>query len=402
MQLTSSPRRALGLLAAGTIGLSTAMLGVSGVASAAPGDAVVTEAEVAAALSVPSAPGALEVHQVNDGSVDLSFLVLHDPDVEAVTTGYEVSSDNGSTWTPLSTTVLYANFRVGTVTGLTNKTAYTFTVRATSAAGPSAASDTVTATPAKRIGAPVGLTVTTAPGKVTATWSAPTDAGSYPIDFYDVGIFQPAGPDGGGNGSQLCETTATVFTCTGEAEYGTEWHVSVRAIDTEGNWGTPSAAVLTGKIPYPATVPTSNGPLTPAAGSSDKVVAGKTMTVTGSGYMPGSTVTVLIYSAPQILTTTVADSAGNFSVTVTVPAGLAPGAHTLVASGYDNNGDQRFTTLAVTVSAAGTATITGPTITGPKLANTGADVTVPALGGIATLGLGAGLIVLSRRRRTAA
>ena len=31
-----------------------------------------------------------------------------------------------------------------------------------------------------------------------------------------------------------------------------------------------------------------------------------------------------------------------------------------------------------------------------------ADGTVPALGGIATLGLGAGLIALSRRRRTAA
>jgi LPXTG-motif cell wall-anchored protein len=330
--------------------------------------------------------------------VDLWFLVFFDPDVEAETTGYEVSTDNGSNWSPLVVTTPYGNNeRVGTVAGLTNKTSYGIMVRATSAVGPSADSNTVTATPAKPIGAPVGVTVTTTPGKVTASWSAPTDAGSYPIDFYDVGIFQPAGPDGGGNGGQLCETTATVFTCTGDAEYGTEWHVTVRAIDTEGNRGTASADVLTGKIPYPATVPTSNGPLTPAAGSSDKVVAGKTMTVTGSGYMPGSTVTVLIYSAPQILTTTVADSAGNFSVTVTVPAGLAPGAHTLVASGYDSNGDQRFTTLAVTVSAAGTATITGP-----KLANTGADVTVPALGGIATLGLGAGLIVLSRRRRTAA
>lgn len=398
MRFTSPPRRALGLLAAGTIGLSTAMLGVTGVASATPEDAVVIEAEVAAALSVPSAPSSLKATRVGDGSVNLWFLVFRDPDVEAETTGYEVSTTNGSTWVPLSTTTPYGNNeRVGTVTGLTNKTPHTFMVRATSAVGSSAESNTVTATPAKPNGAPVGLTVTTAPGKVTATWSAPTDAGSYPIARYDVGIFQPAGPDGGGNGSQLCETTATVFTCTGEAEYGTEWHVSVRAYDSQGNGGTSSAAVLTGKIPYPATVPTSQGPLTPAAGSSDKVVAGKTMTVTGSGYMPGSTVTVLIYSAPQVLTTTVADSAGNFSVTVTVPAGLAPGAHTLVASGIDGSGVQRFTTLAVTVSATGTATVTGA-----KLANTGADVTLPALGGIATLGLGAGLIAISRRRRTAA
>ena len=48
VQLTSSPRRALGLLAAGTIGLSTALLGVATVAHAAPGDTVVPAEEVAA------------------------------------------------------------------------------------------------------------------------------------------------------------------------------------------------------------------------------------------------------------------------------------------------------------------------------------------------------------------
>ena len=35
MQFTSSPRRALGLLAAGTVGLSTALLGIAGGAQAA-------------------------------------------------------------------------------------------------------------------------------------------------------------------------------------------------------------------------------------------------------------------------------------------------------------------------------------------------------------------------------
>jgi titin len=47
--------------------------------------------------------------------------------------------------------------------------------------------------------------------------------------------------------------------------------------------------------------------------------------------------------------------------------------------------------LVVTVTADG----------GAKLANTGADVTLPALGGIAALGLGAGLIAVSRRRSAA-
>ena len=168
------------------------------------------------------------------------------------------------------------------------------------------------------------------------------------------------------------------------------------AVDTEGNWGDSSAPVSTGVIPFPATVPTSNGDLTPAAGSSDEVVAGKTMVISGTGYEPHSTVTVLIYSSPQVLTTVVADANGAFTVTVTVPAGLTAGQHTLVASGVDDLGNPRFTTLAVTVSAAGVATVATP-----KLAATGADVTAPLLGGLAALAVGAGLIVASRRRSAA-
>ncbi|TQN38096.1 hypothetical protein FHU33_4781 [Blastococcus colisei] len=398
MQLTSPPRRALGLLTAGTIGLSTALLGVAGVASATPGDAVSTEDVVSAALTAPTAPRYLEVYEVGDGSVTLTFLLgYYDPAVEAETTGYEVSTDNGSTWNPFVVDAPYGNNeRFGTVTGLINGQSYDIVVRATSDQGPSVDSDVVQGTPAKPIGAPGALTVTTAPGKVTASWSAPTVAGTFPVDGYAAYMFQPAGPDAGGMGDSLCHSTADVLTCTGDADFGSEWQVSVFAIDSEGNGGIHAAPVATGKIPFPATVPASNGPMTPAAGSSGKVEAGKTMTVTGTGYAPGSTVTLLIYSEPQVLTTVVADSSGNFTATVTVPAGLAPGEHTLVASGYDTNGDQRFTTLAVTVSAAGTATVTGP-----KLAATGADVTLPAIGGLAVLGLGTGLIVVARRRSAA-
>ena len=110
--------------------------------------------------------------------------------------------------------------------------------------------------------------------------------------------------------------------------------------------------------------------------------------MSGSGYMPNSTVTLLIYSTPQILTTVVTDATGSFTVTVTVPAGLAPGKHTLVASGMDTHGNVRTITLPVTVVGG--------------LAYTGTDVTVPALGGVAALSVGTGLLVLSRRRKPAA
>ena len=384
MQLTSPSRRVFGILAAGTIGLSTALLGVTGVAQADPGEEVTVEAPVAAALAAPPAPDYLEVDTVGDGSLTVSFLVYaSDPGVEADATGYEISTDNGSTFVALATETPYGNNEhVGTVTGLTNKQTYDLVVRATSSVGPSADSNGVQGTPAKPIGAPAGLTITRDQGKVTASWSAPTDAGSYDVASYDVGIFQP------GQGDQLCSTTATVLTCVGDAKAGDGWQVNVTAIDTEGNRGTRSTAVA---VPFSASVPTSNGPLTPAAGSSDKVTAGKTMVVSGTGYQPGSTVTFLIYSEPQVLTTVVADPSGNFTVTVTVPAGLAPGQHTLVASGTDTLGNQRFTTLTVTVSASGVAT------TAATLAYTGADVLLPAIGGLAAVAIGAGLIVVRRR-----
>ncbi len=405
MHRSLSPRRAAGLLAAGTIGLSTALLGVTGVAGAAPEEPVVLE-ELAAALVAPDAPQELEVDGVDDGSVTLSFLEpYHDPDTQSAITGYEVSTDGGTTWAALTTTTPYGNNEhIGTVTGLTNTTTYTVVVRATSAAGPSVASDPVDATPAKLVGAPGNVTVTTAPGKVTVTWTAPTEAGSYAIDGYDVGVFTDD------MGDQLCATTAAVLTCTGDVPSGTEWKVSVGAFDTAGNRGEFSQPVNTGMIPFPATVPASNGSLTPGAGSSDTVVAGRTATFSGSGYAPLTRVTILMYSQPQVLTSVLADATGAFTVTVTVPAGTAPGQHTFVAAGVDGLGNTRYTTMTVTVSASGAAAVTatgaatataGAAASGPVLANTGADLGLPLAGGVGLLVVGGGLIVAARRRSAA-
>jgi hypothetical protein len=383
VQLTSSPRRALGLLAAGTVGLSTALLGVTGVAQAVP---------------VPNAP-TISWLEVGETTVDVSFQPNHPANDDLTTPwadaweydldgdGFEpadVDYDSGS-----------PHFQID---GLTTGDTYSLTVRGVvdddddpgtpSVAGTPSAAKLVS--PAVPIGAPTNVAVTTAPGTFTITWTAPTVPGTHPVGGYRAGYGQENW------GDIVCDTAADVFTCTGDADSGQTYTVGVSAIDTKGNEGISSTPLSTGVIPYPSTVPTSNGPLTPATGSTDKVVAGKTMTVSGAGYAPGSTVTVLIYSEPQILTTVVADPSGNFTVTVTVPAGLAAGQHTLVASGYDTNGDVRYTTMVVTVSASGTTTVTSA-----KLAATGADVTGPMIGGLAALALGGGLIVAARRRTAA-
>ena len=68
-----------------------------------------------------------------------------------------------------------------TIGGLTNGTAYTFTVSAANAIGPgpgSAASNSVTPTAPTAPGAPTGVSGTAGNGSVTINWTAPPNGGS--------------------------------------------------------------------------------------------------------------------------------------------------------------------------------------------------------------------------------
>jgi hypothetical protein len=149
---------------------------------------------------------------------------------------------------------------------------------------------------------------------------------------------------------------------------------------------------------------------------------GGSMGIAGSGYLPGSTVTVVVYSTPTVLDSLVTKADGSFDTDVTLPAGLPAGEHTLVATGVDRNGATWTLTQPITARAGDTgetpvvatpadasssaegdttASAAGdpaPSATG-GLAYTGADVAVPAIGGLLVLAAGTGLIALSRRRR---
>jgi titin len=149
------------------------------------------------------------------------------------------------------------------------------------------------------------------------------------------------------------------------------------------------------KIAPPASVPTKDGDLTvpgggAGSGKTGEVVKGHEVKLHGTGYMPNSLVSVIIYSTPQVLTAVTTDASGSFDVTVTVPAGLASGRHTLVAAGVDPAGQTRYLNLPITVTA-GTA----------ELAYTGASIVGPGVAGLLALVVGTGLLIVSRRRRTA-
>jgi hypothetical protein len=418
VQPTSRPRRVLGIFAAGTIGLSTALLGVTGVAQAAPVDptseAPAAEAETpavestestestdtdtsevdpeAATLDAPYAPTMIDV-QGGDETLRVWFEGVEGDDTTDWADEYEYNLDGGD-WSSLEPDYSsgYASFEI--TAGLTNGTEYAVRVRGVSEfSGAGTPSDAKSATPYKAIGAPGVPTVVTGPASLMVTWTAPTETGTYPLAGYEVMLPYSTGQSGGL--MSFCDTDAATTTCTFGVEAGAGYDVFVTAVDDQHNSSAEAGPVASGVVPaptVPASAPDKDGDLVLADGASSSVAPGKTITVSGTGYAPFSSVAVIIYSEPQLLTTVVTDADGNFTVTVTVPAGLSAGNHTLVASGVDANGVARYVTLPVTVTGAGTA----------SLAYTGADVTLPAIGGLVAVAVGGGLILASRRRSATA
>ena len=59
------------------------------------------------------------------------------------------------------------------------------------------------------------------------------------------------------------------------------------------------------------------------------------ITVTGSHYTPGTTVTILLHTTVYQLGTATVQADGTFSVQVQMPAGITPGHHVLTVTGGD-------------------------------------------------------------------
>ncbi len=124
-----------------------------------------------------------------------------------------------------------------TVTGLTNGTAYTFTVAAINAVGTgrqSAASNSVT--PATTPGAPTIGTATSGNASATVTWTAPASNGGSAITGYVVTPYI----GGTAQTAQTFNSTATTETVTGLTN-GTAYTFKVAAINSVGT-GAQSAA----------------------------------------------------------------------------------------------------------------------------------------------------------------
>ena len=138
-----------------------------------------------------------------------------------------------------------------TVTGLTNKTEYTFRIRAVNIAGNSEGSDEVSATPNIVPAKPTDLTATPADGQVALNWTDPNNSSITKYQYQqksggeEFGAWTDIDPSG------AATTSHTIAGLTN----GTEYTFRIRAVNVIGNGtesdevsavaGTPVAAELT-------------------------------------------------------------------------------------------------------------------------------------------------------------
>ena len=304
-------------------------------------------------------------------------------------TDWEYRLDGGA-WTPFEPEHDPWSMQMSlTVTGLTNGETYTVGLRGINEVGEGAEA-TTTGTPYEPIGALQDIDVSTAPSALDISWGTPTEDGTFALAGYKVLVVWEGEQAGGAY--EPCDTDATTFECYAGVPAGDDYVVHVVAIDSEGNDGDTSGGIRTGVVPLPdvpASVPEADAPLEGVAAGA-ALTAGDSVTVSGDGFLPNSTIQAVIYSTPTLLGAFAVDEAGAFEIDVTIPDDLDAGEHSLVVSGLDANGNPRNLRVDVTVAAAT-----------EELPWTGASVAGPAIGGLAALVVGSGLLVASRRRSPA-
>ncbi|HUN35601.1 MAG TPA: fibronectin type III domain-containing protein [Trebonia sp.] len=242
-------------------------------------------------------------------------------------TGYTVTASNGATVSAAATATS------ATVTGLTNGTAYTFTVAAANATGTgpaSAASSPVT--PSGPPGAPTAVTATAGNGQATVTWTAPASTGGGAITSYTV----TASP---GTATATVAGTVTTTTVTGLAN-GTAYTFTVTAA-TAGGPGPASAA---SSPVTPATVPGAPTAVKATAGNGQA-----TVTWTAPATSGGSPVTGYTITASDGTTATAAATATSATVT-----GLTNGtSYTFTVTATNAIGTSATSTASNAVTPAG-------------------------------------------------
>jgi hypothetical protein len=261
--------------------------------------------------SSPSAPTSLSATAGN-GQATISFTAGSNGG--SAITNYKYSLD-GTTYTALSPTDATSPV---TITGLTNGTSYSISLKAVNSSGDSAASAAVSVTPSTTPSAPTSLTATAGNSQATISFTAGSNGGSA-ITNYKYSL-------DGTNYTALSPTDATSpVTITGLTN-GTSYSIYLKAVNANGDSSASAAVSVT-----PSTTPSAPTSLTATAGDGQATIS---FTAGSDG---GSTITNYKYSTDGTTYTTL--SPVDSSSPITIP-GLTNGtAYTIYLKAVNSSGD---------------------------------------------------------------
>ncbi|ACQ81027.1 Ig domain protein group 1 domain protein [Beutenbergia cavernae DSM 12333] len=231
-----------------------------------------------------------------------------------------------------------------------------------------------------------------APVTVTVDDTAPAPPQLDPTNGAEVtGVSEPGTTvtirDSGGN--VVCVTTADAggrFVCVPAERIPTGTLLSATATDEAGNTSEPGFVRVGGaSVTLELSV----------------AEAGDVQIAYGRGFLPGESVSGLLESDPVDLGTLTADENGAVTFTVTLPADIDPGTHRVTLTGDASGEVWAEFEVPAQVPPPGPGPAPGPGPGWPGLPGTGIGV-LPSVGAVLLLlGLGAGLLGVSRRRRGA-
>ncbi len=323
------------------------------VATNADGNSAASTASAAAVVGIPTAPtGVTTLSTSNSGQDAVSWTAP--TSASGPITSYTLTpSPACSACTGLTVTGSPANAAT-TVGGLTNGTSYTFTVKATNAAGTGAASTASTGVVTGSPNAPTGVVAvggTPAPsGDLNVTWSAPASSGIGTIVSYTA----TAKPSSGS--SKTCTSTSTApatpaLACqvTG-ATNGTSYTVTVTATNSAGSTYT-SVASLASAAAFPSTTFGA-----PTIGTATAGFQKATVTWTAPAALAGTQPALTGYVVtPFIGTTAQTPQTFNSTATSEVVTGLTGGsAYTFTVAAINANGTGTASAKSNSVTVTGT------------------------------------------------
>jgi titin len=189
-------------------------------------------------------------------------------------TGYQYSTNGGSTWQNV-----VASASPITLSGLTDGTSYTVELRAMSAAGPGAASNSEVGEPYAAPDATANATTSyvAGSGNVTVSWVAPNNNGAA-ISSYTVTAFTAAV---GGSQQSTCTTTTLSCELTGLTN-GTTYYISIQSVNVHSEYSLRSSPLIPVVSGSASSVSLAASPTTSTFGGSVTLTATLTSGTTGT------------------------------------------------------------------------------------------------------------------------